>query len=79
MLFDRNAGRLAPGIARRFDAARQLVARTHPGLVSVLEQAHGGGDRQTVDWKLEARAVDELGKCLEWFGAVRSGRAKSDD
>lgn len=61
-MFDRYAHRLSYARTRRFEDAFALLDRNER---AVLVDAHGGGDRASVDWNAEAAAIDSLGRALE--------------
>jgi hypothetical protein len=58
------AGRLGHGERQRFEAAWVLLEPKHR---KALADAHLNLDREGVDWKAEAAAVDRLIECLAVF------------
>lgn len=72
-LFDHITGRLGFTQTKQVEKALGLL---RPEERAVLFQAHAGGDRSSVDWKLEETAVDALGTALAFVGYKRHAPAK---
>lgn len=64
-LFDFLADQLGYSSRRRFEQAYFLLT---PQDRSILEHAHAGGDRSSVDWQAESAAIDSLAKGLSLLG-----------
>ena len=79
VLFDFLAGRLEGKHADRCRAALDTLEMTAPRLRDVLRQAHEGGDRASVNWNTERRAIDELQTIFGWYAVGRLGLRASPD
>lgn len=62
-------GRTTSGEQERMAAALKLL---EPEYHAVLYEAHGGGDRESVDWAAEQAAVDRLGEILDLLSPRRA-------
>ena len=78
LYFDHLAGRLGDPHARLTEAAVESLEKLSPALHAELVKAYVKNERSEVDWKREARAIDQLGEMFAWYGVTRRGLRRKD-